>query len=560
MKRLPGLVLAVAALLPAALPGEQAPPPASDRTTAVDALFAAWDRTDSPGCALGVFQDGRMAYARGYGMANLELHVANSPETVFDIGSLGKQFTAFSILLLARDGKLSLDDDIRKFLPEIPDYGHRVTIRHLLHHTGGLRDYLALFELEGLRTEDVTTEQDALDVLARQKGPLFAPGARYEYSNSGYFLLGVIVKRSSGRSLRDFARERIFEPLSMTHSQYSDDHTRIIPNRATAYEAKEGGGLRIDMSDFEQNGDGGMFTTVEDLLLWDRNFTDPIVGDGRLLGEMQTPGALAGGKPLDYAAGLRVGTYRGLRTIGHTGSWAGYRALLYRFPDQKFSVAILCNRPVDRLPLMRRVAELHLGDLMEKEAAGSKAPAKPAISLPASELARLSGAYRDPKTGEVWFLEVEGGTLVADAQGSKLRLDSVAPDRFVSREGGGLELRLAAARPGGRPRLEATWGEEASQSFEPIAVWSPTASQVAEFAGAYTSDEVPALFRFAAVGGKLVLRHRTIASDPWKPTLPDSFARRDLSASFTRDARGKVDGFRLSAGGMSGILFRKIGR
>jgi CubicO group peptidase (beta-lactamase class C family) len=549
-------LLFAAALLPASLGIAQAAPP-SNRKAQLDALFAAYDRSDSPGCTLGVFQNGRIAYARGYGMANLELGVANSVQTVFDIGSLGKQFTAFSILLLARDGKLSLDDDIRKFLPEIPDYGARVTVRNLLHHTGGLRDYIGLLSLEGLRTEDVTTEQDALDVLARQKAPLFAPGSRYEYSNSGYFLLGVIVKRVSGKSLRDFARERIFEPLGMSHSQYNEDHNRIIPNRATGYEVKDSGGFRIDMSDFEQNGDGGVLTTVEDLLLWDRNFADPAVGDRPLLEEMQTPGKLADGKPIDYAAGLRPGKYRGLQTVGHTGSWAGYRALLYRFPDQKLSVCILCNRPVERLPMMRRVADLYLGDLMEKAPAEPAASTKPKVALSASELARLAGAYRDPKTEEVWILEVRDGTLVADAQGSRIPLDPVAPGRFVPREGGSLELRFSQA-PSGRPRLEATWGGEDAWSFAPIEVWLPAASQITDLAGAYTSDEVPALFRFAAVDGKLVLRHRTISSSPWKPTLKDSFTLEGLSVTFTRDTRGGVDGFRLSTEGMTGIKFRRV--
>ena len=228
-------VLAAACLLaaPLAFAADAAAPPSKEAR--VDALFAEADRSDTPGCALGIFQDGRIAYSKGYGMANLELGVANTPHTVYDIGSLGKQFTAFSIYLLARDGKISIDDDVRKYVPELPDFGKPVTIRHLLHHTGGLRDYIELLELEGHGSEDLTTAQEALDTLTRQKAPLFAPGERYEYSNTGYFLLSWVVKRASGKSLRDFAQERIFGPLGMTHTQYNDEHGRIIPNRSTGY-------------------------------------------------------------------------------------------------------------------------------------------------------------------------------------------------------------------------------------------------------------------------------------------------------------------------------------
>jgi CubicO group peptidase (beta-lactamase class C family) len=551
-------ILLFALSLPAAHAGTPAAP-LPEWKTQVDALLAEYDRSDSPGCSLGVFRDGRIAYARGYGMANLELGVANSRQTVFDIGSLGKQFTAFSILLLARDGKLALDDDIRRFLPEIPDYGKRVTIRHLLHHTGGLRDYIELLELAGAHEEDVTTEGEAFEALARQRAPLFPPGQRYLYSNSGYFLLGLIVKRASGQSLRDFARDRIFGPLEMTHTQYNEDHTRVIPNRSTGYSPREGGGFSIEMSDFEQNGDGGVLTSVEDLFLWDRNFADPVVGDRQLLVEMERTGVLNDGKPIDYAAGLRVGSYRGLRTVGHTGSWAGYLALLYRFPDQRFSVACLCNRTgVNRLRLMRQIADITLADKMTQAPTPAARPTE-RLSLSPAELARYRGAFRDPKTEAVWFLSVEGGALVANAQGSRIGLEAVAPGRFVPKEGGSLEITFEEGKSGARPSFTASWEAEERQRFEPIEVWSPSPAKLQDFAGLYTSDEVPALFRFAVLDGRLVLRHRVLPGGPWPATLPDSFAHGEQSVTFTRDAAGRVNGFRLASGEMTGLVFRRIG-
>ncbi|HWA15254.1 MAG TPA: serine hydrolase domain-containing protein, partial [Gemmatimonadales bacterium] len=272
--RLPAALL----LLAAPLAAQQQPV-----LPAVDSIFAHVDKGDSPGCALGVYQDGKLAYARGYGMANLELGVPITSRSVFDIGSTSKQFTAASVVLLSLDGKLSLDDDIRKWVPELPSYGKTITIRHILHHTSGLRDYIGLMVLAGADYDDLTTEQEALDIIVRQKALNFQPGAEYLYSNTGYFLAGIIVKRASGKSLREFAHERIFQPLGMIHTRFRDDHTEWVPERTTAYSPREGGGFAIDMSNWEQVGDGAVVTTVEDLLKWDNNFYLPTVGGTRMV-------------------------------------------------------------------------------------------------------------------------------------------------------------------------------------------------------------------------------------------------------------------------------------
>jgi CubicO group peptidase (beta-lactamase class C family) len=552
------IVLAAALTAPLAADAP-APSTPAERHAAVDAVFAAYDRTDSPGCAVGVYRDGRMEYARGYGMANLELHVANSPSTVFDIGSTAKQFAAFSILLLAKDGKLSLDDPVRKFVPEVPDYGTPVTLRHLLTHTSGLRDYLGLMDLAGIRDEDLTTEEDALEIISKQKALNFPPGSEHLYSNSGYFLLSVVVKRASGKSIRDFAQERIFGPLGMTHTQYNDDHGRIIANRATGYAPRERGGFEISMSDFEQNGDGGIQTTVEDLLLWDHNFYEPAVGDRALLETMQTPARLNDGKALSYALGLYVGKARGLKVVNHGGAWVGYRAQLERFPEQRFSVACLCNLSTSSPgALARRVAAIYLGGVMEPEPAAKASDKRtPGPAASAAELARIAGAYRDAKEGTVWIFSAEGGALAADVGGEMARFDPVAPGRFALRGRGELEIRVV---PGGtgRPRLEAIEPDEEPAVLEPIATWAPSADELAAYAGTYTAAEVPgAVFRFEVADGRLLLRHRTISAEPWRAIERDVLALGYRTARFTRDAAGKVDGFRLDAGRVRGIAFRK---
>src|SRR5258705_7505281 len=225
--------------------------PQGKMAKAADEVFADLTKLGSPGCALAAARDGKIIYEKGYGLANIEEGVSITPQTVFDIGSTSKQFTAASILLLEKQGKLSVQDDIRKYLPEIPDYGHKITILNLLNHTSGLRDYLGLFELAGVNIDSVTTDQDALAILARQKRLNFEPGSNWLYSNSGFFLLSVIVKRASGKTLREFAAENIFEPLQMKQTIFRDEHTLLVPNRELAYDPKEAGaGYTLDVSDF----------------------------------------------------------------------------------------------------------------------------------------------------------------------------------------------------------------------------------------------------------------------------------------------------------------------
>src|SRR5713101_1070258 len=370
------------------------------KTVAVDEIFEDLTKAGSPGCALGVYRDGKMVYAKGYGLANLEQNVPITPQSVFDIGSTSKQFTASSILLLEKQGKLSINDDVRKYIPELPDYGQKVTILHLLYHTSGLRDYLTLMDLAGIHIDGVTTDEDALQIISRQKALNFAPGSDWLYSNTGFFLLSVIVKRVSGKTLREFAGENIFTPLAMTHTQFRDDHTSLIANRAMAYDAKEKApGYRLNVSYFEQTGDGAVHTSVEDLLKWDENFYSGQIGGKDFLTEVQEQGKLNSGKVLDYAKGLFIEDYRGLRTVSHGGAWGGYRAELLRFPEQHFSVACLCNLG-NAAPSKRahQVADIYLASSLkpkqEKKKEGEESrKKKDSIKLTEEQLQAYTGDY-----------------------------------------------------------------------------------------------------------------------------------------------------------------------
>ena len=336
------LALALLAGEPGRLPA-QSGPLTGPITTRIDSVFRRFSAPGSPGCALGVVRDGSLVYSKGYGLASVELNVPITPGTVFDIGSVSKQFTAMSVVLLAQDGKLSLNDEIQRFIPEIPRYTRPITIRHLLHHTSGLRDYIDILGWSGISDEAVTTDQDALDAIVRQRGTNFASGAEYLYSNSGFFLLSVVVKRASGRSLRDFAAERIFGPLGMTHTQFVDRHEMIVPGKAGSYAEGENGGFVLALANWEQTGDGAVNTTVEDLTKWDQNFVTGVVGGRPALRELMRPGELNDGKRIDYTPGIRIDGYRGLLQFSHGGSWAGFRAQMNRYPQKKVSIFTLCN-------------------------------------------------------------------------------------------------------------------------------------------------------------------------------------------------------------------------
>jgi len=335
---------------------------ADDLAVRLDQVFDAWRNTKGPGCALGVSRNGAVVYEHGYGMANLETGTPIQPSSIFHVASVSKQFTALAVMLLARDGKLSVDDDIRKYITEIPDYGTPITIRHLLTHTSGLRDQWELIGLSrGRFEENRITEADVMDIVVRQKALNFTPGNEYVYSNTGFTLLGVIVKRVTGISLRDFADERVFKPLGMTNTHFHDDYTMLVPGRTSAY-ARRAGGWHVSIPNFDVYGATNLFTTVGDLLKWEANFDHPLVGDRRLFDEMETPGRLANGKATSYGFGLGIYRYRGARVVEHEGGDAGYRSYLGRFPERGLAIAVLCNAATANPTLLARgVADAYLG-------------------------------------------------------------------------------------------------------------------------------------------------------------------------------------------------------
>jgi CubicO group peptidase (beta-lactamase class C family) len=420
-------------------------------TAHVDSVFSRYT-AGTPGCAVGVYRNGAIAFAKGYGLANLEYDVPITPTTPFIVGSVSKQFTAAAIALLVEDKRISLDDDVRKYVPELPDYGTRITIDHLVHHTSGLRDWWELVGVAGLRYDDTYTVQDVLDMTARQRGLNFKPGDRYLYSNTGYILLGVIVQRVSGKSLREFAAERIFSPLQMTSSHFQDDHRETVRGRAYAYSPASNGRYPINVWNNDLVGQGGVMTTITDLLKWDENFYTGVVGGQAFLARQLQRGKLNSDSLLTYAFGLEVINYRGLPVVEHTGSTGGYRAVITRFPRQHTSVAVLCNvSNAAPSTLARRVADYVLSSELapaapSRAASGntSAAPAASRASAAVANASRFAGTYYSDELDATYRLTASGSALVLERP--RARADTLVARDSLTMSGSVGTLRFKVGR------------------------------------------------------------------------------------------------------------------
>ena len=404
----------------------------------IDRIFARWDRKDSPGCALGVVQNGAFVYQRGYGSANLDYGIANGPDMTYYVGSVSKQFTAAAIALLARDGQINLDDPVSKYIPEVAHLP-RMTVRQLVHHTGGVRDIYVLMSLAGIRMEDVLPEGDAISLIARQKELNFTPGSEYLYSNSGYLFLAQIVKRVTGKSLRVYAAEQIFQPLGMTHTHFHDEPYHVLNNRVISYAPAENGYRISYLLNFDKIGAGGLYTTLGDLLKWDQNFYQNKLGQG-FLETIHTRGVLNSGDTLPYAFGLQIDKYRGLRVVRHSGSLMGFKADIVRFPDQRFSVITLCNlENINPTALNNQVADLYLAKQLAPVAAR---PAPTAPNQTAEKAAPVTfaaddyiGSYRSAELNVTYRVEQSNGEL--RIVGGLPAVRALAPvERDVFRAGG----------------------------------------------------------------------------------------------------------------------------
>jgi CubicO group peptidase (beta-lactamase class C family) len=377
----------------------------------IDSIFFEWNNPRTPGCALGIIKNGDLIYAKGYGLANMEYDIPNSPSSVFRIGSTSKQFTAACIILLAEKGKLNLNDNLKGFFPGFPDYAEEITVRHLLNHTSGIRDFLQLAYLKGLDDDDYYTDDNVMAWLVNQLDLNFKPGEEYLYSNSGYWLLGQIVNQVSGMNMADFAMKEIFEPLGMKDTHFHNDHTRIVKNRATGYAPIKNGNFRISMTTLGIIGDGGIFTTINDIKKWDDAFYNSNVLSKTFWEQMTKQGVLNNGEIIAYASGLMIGEYKGLKTIRHGGAWVGYRAEILRFPEEQLTIAIFANRS-DANPTLKanQVADVLLKGKLSETSKPENGQSVNNIPAEEFQLNQLTGNY-EIQPGIILTLTIQNDSL-----------------------------------------------------------------------------------------------------------------------------------------------------
>ena len=494
----------------------------------VDTVFAKWS-TATPGCAVGVAENGSPVLTRAYGMADLEQGTPNTPDTIFEAGSVSKQFTAAAVLLLARDGKLSLDDPARKYIPELPDYGAPLTIRHMLTHTSGLRDWGSVEGIAGWpRTTRAYTHAHVLDIVSRQRALNFPSGTRWSYSNTGFNLAAIIVSRVSGQSFADFTHARLFAPLGMTHTSWRDDHTRIVKGRATAYaEAKDG--FHIEMPFEDVYGNGGLLTTVGDLLKWNEHFVSPATpADKAWVEQQQEIGAFSDGRQHDYAFGLWINDHKGVKNVWHSGSTAGYRAHLNRFPAAHLSVAVLCNVSTgEATKTANDVSDLYLASRLKPAAATAAAHV-----LTAAEATALAGLYRNTATGLPTSIRADGASLTVAPDTA---LTAISATRFVT-------TAMLAWEFDGRDGARSTDPFGRIDTYQRVAEATPSAAELKALAGVYDSDEAEATLTVVVVGTSLVMKRRPDTTMVLTPIYADAFRGASIGTVIFRRTDGRVTG------------------
>ncbi len=508
---------------------------------ALDRIFHDWDKPDVPGCSVAIRQADSPPLVRAYGSADLEHNITISPSTVFEAGSVSKQFTAASILLLAEEKKLSLADDVRKYIPELPNYGSPISIDNLLSHTSGLRDWGGVEALAGWpRTSRVYTLVDVLNIAVRQKSLNYRPGAAYSYTNTGYNLLAIIIERVSGKTLAHFSQDRLFEPLGMNHTQWRDDFRRVVKGRAIAYEAAKDGYRQL-MPFEDAYGNGGLLTTVGDLLRWNDALTGGELGNF-VTTEIQRQASLDTGRSIAYARGLFVESYHGTREIAHAGATAGYRAWLGRYPEHHLSIALLCNAGnANSVTLAHQVAELFLP---------TQVPAgRTTVTLTVDELTRRAGLFVDLRMGLPLRLEVQGDALKVS---SGPVLVAVSPDEFIA---GSTTFRFSGS---GNFTRETADGDV--REFRRTQPWQPISSELIRFAGDYTSDEAMATYHVTLKEGLLTMTPEDRCGEELilRPIFSDAFEADGGSVlHFTVDSKGKVSSFEMSDSRVHALIFRR---
>ena len=525
-----------------------------DKAKGVAAAERAFDKTTkavtmpAPGCAVGVSLGGESVFEKAFGLAEMEHNVPNTANTIFESGSVAKQFTAASLVLLQQEGKLSIDDSVKKYIPELPDYGVPLTIRHILNHTAGLRDWGAVMALTGAgRGDRVVSQELAVDVILRQKHLDFKPGTEYSYSNSGYQLAAEIVERVSKQKFPAFVEERFFKPLGMKNSSTRDNYQRIVPGRAEAYSrANATSPWELNMPFMNVYGNGGMLTTVGDWLKWNAMLDSRSMG-GWLVDAMETQGITNGDKKISYALGLTVGSYRGMRQVSHNGSTAGYQTSLARYPDQKVSIAVLCNGTAPNATA--------LSNAITDEIFGTFPVVDPPKFIEPGEekLKKFVGVWRNEKNHFPGTFSFENGGLRFNG----------GPARFLADDLvllGAARVKIGFGKDGRPTSAESVENDGSVTRFVAETEWKPTADEMKQFAGNWYSEEAQAGVSFSIEDGKPVIVNKPVIRMALQPVYKDHFVTPGYIVWFTRDRAGKIERMHVGTGRMRDMWFDRVKR
>lgn len=528
---------------------------------AIDKIFSEWDTPTSPGCALGVFMDGKLAYGKGYGQANLEYDIPNDANSVFRIGSTSKQFTAACIVLLAERGELSLDNTLDQYFPDFPTYAKRITVRHLLNHTSGIRDYLMLAYLKGLRDDDYYEDADLMRWLVNQEDLNFEPGAEFLYSNSGYWLLGQIVKEVAGMNMAEYAEKEIFQPLGMSNTHFHNDHGRIVPNRASGYRPAGEDSYAISMTTLNMIGDGGIFTSINDIKKWDDAYYDRSVLSDTFWSMMTEQGVLNDGEKIAYAAGLFIDEYNDLPTISHGGAFVGFRAELLRFPEQHVSIAIFANR-ADANPsqLAEQVADVVLLDLfVDVDEPEEEVPVVAAVvntDVEAYALEQLTGNY-EVEPGVVVEISIQKDSLhvFQTWNNSAYNLGHVGGNSFKIPGEESVIFSFRELKEGQTQEMLVDQAGDVTVCTRKKEV-DLSAVDITDYAGNYYSKELDEVYYLKMDGDALKVQVRQNAPLILAIGDVDQLTVRGFLLRFQRED-GQITGFELDAGRVKNLRFER---
>lgn len=527
----------------------------------VDELFVAWDSDEVPGAAVAIVKDGAIIYKQGYGMANLEYDIPITPSSIFHIASVSKQFTVFSILLLEKEGKLKLEDDIRDYIPEVPDFGEPITLYHLASHTSGLRDQWNLLAMAGWRLDDVITKEHVLKLVSKQQDLNFAPGEEYLYCNTGFTLLAEVVSRVSGKSFAEFTETHIFAPLQMNSTLFYDDHEKVVENRAYSYYS-DNTGIKKSVLNYANVGATSLFTTVEDLSLWAMNYSDIKIGDAAIIDKMNTLAILNNGETFGGALGQFVGQYKGLNEIQHGGADAGYRSYLTRFPDHNFAVSVFSNSAeFNPGGIAHKIADIYLADQFKKKPVEDETtPEEPdgAIVVDNNTLKSYVGDF-ELQPGFIIGVTLDNGQLFARATGQDIvKLIPLSNTKFDVE---GVDAKVVFI-PNEDKYVELLKLHQGDQIMDAprLAPFDATAVNLADFTGRFYSEELSTAYDFEVQGDKLIAHHSRLSDIQLNLIKEDVFSGNAWFFSqieFIRNTDQTITGCKVSAGRVRNLFFLK---